>query len=53
MALWLDEALHDPLVTEDKFGEMVERYGKVMRRLKQVGTKGEVGGVKFFCRRRL
>ncbi len=31
LALWLDEALHDPQVDEEQFFRKVERYGEVLR----------------------
>ena len=34
LALWLDEALHDPQVDEEQFFRKVERYGEVLRRMK-------------------
>ena len=37
LAMWLDEAVHDAVVTEEVFLEKVERYGEVLRRMKAMG----------------
>ena len=36
LAYWLDEALHNPIVTEDEFFSKVERYTSVLRRIKRI-----------------
>ena len=36
LALWLDEALHNPLVSEDEFFGKVTRYTMVLRRIKRL-----------------
>ena len=36
LALWLDEALHNPLVTEDEFFSKIARYSTVLRRIKRL-----------------
>ncbi len=36
LALWLDEALHNPLVSEDEFFSNIARYNKVLRRIKRI-----------------
>ena len=36
LALWLDEALHNPLVSQDEFFGRVERYSTVLRRIKRI-----------------
>ena len=37
LAMWLDEALHDPSIDEQQFFRKVERYGEVLRRMKAMG----------------
>ncbi len=39
LALWLDEALHDPQVDEEQFFRKVERYGQVLRQMKAMGRR--------------
>ena len=39
LALWLDEALHDPTIDEQQFYRKVERYGEVLRRMKAMGDQ--------------
>ena len=34
LALWLDEALHNPLVSEDEFFGKIARYSMVLRQIK-------------------
>ncbi len=36
LALWLDEALHNPLVSEDEFFSKIARYNMVLRRIKRI-----------------
>jgi len=36
LAYWLDEALHDPMISEDEFYSQIERYGAVLRRIKRI-----------------
>jgi hypothetical protein len=36
LALWLDEALHNPLVSEDEFFGKIARYSMVLRRIKRL-----------------
>ncbi len=36
LALWLDEALHNPLVSEDEFFGKIARYSTVLRRIKRM-----------------
>ena len=36
LALWLDEALHNPLVSQDEFFGKVARYSTVLRRIKRI-----------------
>ena len=40
LALWLDEALHNPLVTEDEFFGKMARYSTVLRRIKRIRDAG-------------
>ena len=46
LAYWLDEALHNPIVSEDEFFSKINRYSAVLRRIKrlrdaQVAVPGE------------
>ncbi len=36
LALWLDEALHNPLVSEDEFFSKIARYNMVLHRIKRI-----------------
>ncbi len=36
LALWLDEALHNPLVSEDEFFGRIARLSTVLRRIKRI-----------------
>ncbi len=36
LALWLDLALHNPLVSEDEFFSKIARYNIVLRRIKRI-----------------
>ncbi len=36
LALCLDEALHNPLVSEDEFFSKIARYNMVLRRIKRI-----------------
>ncbi len=36
LALWLDEALHNPLVSEDEIFSTIARYNMVLRRIKRI-----------------
>lgn len=36
LAYWLDEALHNPFVSEDEFYSKVERYSHVLKRIKKI-----------------
>ncbi len=36
LALWLDEALHNPLVSEDEFFSKITRHNMVLRRIKRI-----------------
>ena len=34
LALWLDEALHNPLISKDEFTSKITRYGTVLHQIK-------------------
>ena len=36
LAYWLDEALHNPIVSEDEFFSKVKRYSNVLRQIKRL-----------------
>ena len=36
LAFWLDEALHNPMVSQDEFFNKMERYSTVLRRIKRL-----------------
>ena len=36
LAYWLDEALHNPIVSEDEFFSKINRYSTVLRRIKRI-----------------
>ncbi len=36
LAYWLDEALHNPIVSEDEFFSKVKRYTNVLRQIKRI-----------------
>ena len=36
LAYWLDEALHNPMVSEEEFSRKMHRYNTVLRRIKRL-----------------
>ena len=36
LAYWLDEALHNPIVSEDEFFSKINRYSAVLCRIKRI-----------------
>lgn len=36
LAYWIDEALHNPIVSEDEFLSKMERYAHVLRQIKRI-----------------
>ncbi len=42
LAVWLEEALRDPLVTEEAFHEKVERHREVLCTMKRLRYVGDV-----------
>lgn len=36
LAYWLDEALHNPIISEDEFFSKMNRYNAVLRRIKRI-----------------
>ena len=36
LAYWLDEALHNPIVSEDEFFSKMKRYSNVLRQIKRL-----------------
>ena len=36
LAYWLDEALHNPIVSQDEFFSKVSRYSNVLRQIKRL-----------------
>ena len=40
LLLWLDEALHNPLVSEEEFFGKMTRYSLVLRRIKRIRDAG-------------